>query len=171
MRVPLLLPLLLCLLEGAYAATELSVPHMKEAPAVTPEPPEMAKPEGGIATAGPLVLAVPEEAAVTPEPTEQDVLEETASTIDPPATYRVLMLLPVSSRSHRNVFMPLATALTERGHQVRLDESMGFYSCPLFIFFLSNFYSTQTIMQEPYCFLKFIRNLRTLKSVSNIHGS
>jgi len=38
----------------------------------------------------------------------------------PPEQYRVLMLLPVSSRSHRNVFMPLATALTTRGHQVTI---------------------------------------------------
>ncbi|XP_018018965.1 UDP-glycosyltransferase UGT5 isoform X2 [Hyalella azteca] len=38
----------------------------------------------------------------------------------PERPYKILMLLPVSSRSHRNVFMPLATALTERGHQVTM---------------------------------------------------
>lgn len=36
----------------------------------------------------------------------------------PDASYNVLMLLPTSSRSHRNVFMPLATALVDRGHKV-----------------------------------------------------
>ncbi|XP_068216692.1 uncharacterized protein [Palaemon carinicauda] len=36
----------------------------------------------------------------------------------PDKSYRILMLLPVSSKSHRNVFMPLAEALADRGHQV-----------------------------------------------------
>jgi len=35
-------------------------------------------------------------------------------------SYNILMLLPVSSKSHRNVFMPLATALTQRGHKVTM---------------------------------------------------
>jgi len=32
----------------------------------------------------------------------------------------ILMLLPFSSKSHRNVFMPLATALTQRGHKITM---------------------------------------------------
>ncbi|XP_045616802.2 UDP-glucosyltransferase 2 [Procambarus clarkii] len=36
----------------------------------------------------------------------------------PHRSYRILMLLPIASISHRNVFMPLATALADRGHQV-----------------------------------------------------
>uniref|UniRef100_A0A2P2I7E1 UDP-glucuronosyltransferase n=2 Tax=Hirondellea gigas TaxID=1518452 RepID=A0A2P2I7E1_9CRUS len=36
------------------------------------------------------------------------------------ASYNILMLLPISSRSHRNVFMPLATALAARGHKVTM---------------------------------------------------
>jgi len=46
-------------------------------------------------------------------------LEE--STLAPPEkSYNILMLLPVSSKSHRNVFMPLATALTKRGHKITM---------------------------------------------------
>ncbi|XP_069959565.1 UDP-glycosyltransferase UGT5-like isoform X1 [Cherax quadricarinatus] len=36
----------------------------------------------------------------------------------PERSYKILMLLPVSSRSHRNVFMPLAEALADRGHKI-----------------------------------------------------
>ncbi|XP_069190581.1 UDP-glycosyltransferase UGT5 isoform X2 [Procambarus clarkii] len=36
----------------------------------------------------------------------------------PERAYKILMLLPVSSRSHRNVFMPLAEALADRGHEI-----------------------------------------------------
>lgn len=42
----------------------------------------------------------------------------TAALPPPERSYKILMLLPTSSISHRNVFMPLATALTERGHKV-----------------------------------------------------
>lgn len=39
----------------------------------------------------------------------------------PPADrpYKLLMLLPVSTKSHRNMFMALAEALADRGHKVR----------------------------------------------------
>nr|XP_045604546.1 UDP-glycosyltransferase UGT5-like [Procambarus clarkii] len=36
----------------------------------------------------------------------------------PERSYKILMLLPVSSKSHRNVFMPLAEALAIRGHKI-----------------------------------------------------
>ncbi|XP_069945347.1 UDP-glycosyltransferase UGT5 isoform X2 [Cherax quadricarinatus] len=36
----------------------------------------------------------------------------------PERLYKILMLLPVSSKSHRNVFMPLAEALADRGHKI-----------------------------------------------------
>nr|XP_053653615.1 UDP-glycosyltransferase UGT5-like [Cherax quadricarinatus] len=36
----------------------------------------------------------------------------------PERSYKILMLLPVSSRSHRNVFTPLAEALADRGHKI-----------------------------------------------------
>ncbi|XP_064113058.1 UDP-glycosyltransferase UGT5-like [Macrobrachium nipponense] len=36
----------------------------------------------------------------------------------PERSYKILMLLPASSKSHRNVFMPLAEALADRGHQI-----------------------------------------------------
>nr|XP_045586778.1 UDP-glucosyltransferase 2-like [Procambarus clarkii] len=36
----------------------------------------------------------------------------------PERAYKILMLLPVSSTSHRNVFMPLAEALADRGHEI-----------------------------------------------------
>ncbi|XP_045599230.1 UDP-glycosyltransferase UGT5 [Procambarus clarkii] len=36
----------------------------------------------------------------------------------PERTYKILMLLPVSTKSHRNVFMPIAEALADRGHEI-----------------------------------------------------
>ncbi|KAK8724734.1 hypothetical protein OTU49_017491, partial [Cherax quadricarinatus] len=36
----------------------------------------------------------------------------------PERSYKILMLLPVSARSHRNVFNPLAEALADRGHKI-----------------------------------------------------
>jgi hypothetical protein len=52
-------------------------------------------------------------------------LQAVGAALSPPErSYNILMLLPVSSKSHRNVFMPLATALTQRGHRV---NSMNFY--------------------------------------------
>lgn len=36
----------------------------------------------------------------------------------PQRSYKILMLLPVGSSSHRNVFMPLAEALADRGHKI-----------------------------------------------------
>ncbi|XP_042887614.1 uncharacterized protein LOC122263301 [Penaeus japonicus] len=36
----------------------------------------------------------------------------------PERSYKILMLLPVSSKSHRNVFMPVAEALADRGHKI-----------------------------------------------------
>ncbi|KAK3860902.1 hypothetical protein Pcinc_033082 [Petrolisthes cinctipes] len=36
----------------------------------------------------------------------------------PDASYKILMLLPISSKSHRNVFIPVAEALAERGHKI-----------------------------------------------------
>nr|XP_053656458.1 UDP-glycosyltransferase UGT5-like [Cherax quadricarinatus] len=36
----------------------------------------------------------------------------------PERSYRILMLLPFSSRSHKSVFMPLAVALADRGHKI-----------------------------------------------------
>ncbi|XP_069937502.1 uncharacterized protein [Cherax quadricarinatus] len=36
----------------------------------------------------------------------------------PERSYKILMLLPVSTRSHRNIFMPLAEALADRGHKI-----------------------------------------------------
>lgn len=42
-------------------------------------------------------------------------------TSDPPkASYKILMLLPLSSRSHRTIFLTLARALADRGHEVEL---------------------------------------------------
>ncbi|XP_045595169.1 UDP-glycosyltransferase UGT5 isoform X2 [Procambarus clarkii] len=38
----------------------------------------------------------------------------------PERSYNILMLLPVSSKSHRNVFVPLAEVLAHRGHQVTM---------------------------------------------------
>lgn len=38
--------------------------------------------------------------------------------VTPDRAYNFLMMTPVSSSSHRHIFMPLATALTERGHNV-----------------------------------------------------
>ncbi|KAF2356870.1 UDP-glucuronosyl/UDP-glucosyltransferase [Trinorchestia longiramus] len=41
--------------------------------------------------------------------------------LEPPErSYEILMLLPSCSRSHRNVFLPLATGLAERGHKVTI---------------------------------------------------
>ncbi|KAK8724701.1 hypothetical protein OTU49_011230, partial [Cherax quadricarinatus] len=41
--------------------------------------------------------------------------------LDPPERpYKILVLTPVSSQSHKNVFMPLARALADRGHQVTI---------------------------------------------------
>ncbi|XP_076063027.1 UDP-glucosyltransferase 2-like [Oratosquilla oratoria] len=36
----------------------------------------------------------------------------------PERSYKILILLPVASKSHRNVFMPIANALADRGHKV-----------------------------------------------------
>ena len=48
-------------------------------------------------------------------------------TLSPPErSYKILMLLPVSSRSHRNVFLPLAHALVDRGHQVTINVFLSF---------------------------------------------
>lgn len=35
--------------------------------------------------------------------------------------YNILVLMPLSVRSHRNVIQPIAEALAERGHQVGLS--------------------------------------------------
>ena len=36
----------------------------------------------------------------------------------PQRSYKILMLLAAASKSHRNVFMPLVEALSDRGHKV-----------------------------------------------------
>nr|XP_027216417.1 UDP-glucuronosyltransferase 2B10-like [Penaeus vannamei] len=36
----------------------------------------------------------------------------------PERSYKILMLLPVSSKSHRNVFLPVAEGLADRGHKI-----------------------------------------------------
>ncbi|KAK4324249.1 hypothetical protein Pmani_005089 [Petrolisthes manimaculis] len=36
----------------------------------------------------------------------------------PEASYKILMLLPVSTKSHKNIFMALAEALADRGHKL-----------------------------------------------------
>ena len=36
----------------------------------------------------------------------------------PERSYKFLMLLPASSRSHRNIFMALSEVLVDRGHKV-----------------------------------------------------
>ncbi|XP_042221656.1 UDP-glycosyltransferase UGT5-like [Homarus americanus] len=42
-----------------------------------------------------------------------------AEALPPPErSYNILMLLPLSTKSHRNVFLTLAEALAERGHQI-----------------------------------------------------
>ncbi|XP_076049303.1 uncharacterized protein LOC143029976 [Oratosquilla oratoria] len=41
----------------------------------------------------------------------------------PDKPYKILMLLPLSSRSHENVFVPLAEALAERGHEVTMIKN------------------------------------------------
>ncbi|XP_063593604.1 UDP-glycosyltransferase UGT5-like [Penaeus indicus] len=38
----------------------------------------------------------------------------------PERSYKILMLLPISSKSHRNVFLPVAEGLADRGHKVVL---------------------------------------------------
>ena len=38
--------------------------------------------------------------------------------LPPERSYKILMLLPTGTTSHRNVFMPLADALSDRGHEV-----------------------------------------------------
>ncbi|XP_064112820.1 UDP-glycosyltransferase UGT5-like isoform X6 [Macrobrachium nipponense] len=46
-----------------------------------------------------------------------------ADLLPPQRSYKVLMLLPISSKSHRNVIMPLAEALADRGHKVDMLSS------------------------------------------------
>ncbi|XP_064112835.1 UDP-glycosyltransferase UGT5-like isoform X2 [Macrobrachium nipponense] len=46
-----------------------------------------------------------------------------AKLLPPERSYKILMLLPIGSRSHRNVFMPLAEALADRGHKVDMLTS------------------------------------------------
>ncbi|XP_076048216.1 UDP-glycosyltransferase UGT5-like [Oratosquilla oratoria] len=41
----------------------------------------------------------------------------------PDKSYKILMLLPLSSRSHENVFLPLAKALADRGHEVTMIKN------------------------------------------------
>ncbi|KAK8724709.1 hypothetical protein OTU49_011231, partial [Cherax quadricarinatus] len=49
----------------------------------------------------------------------------------PEKQYKIMMLLPVSSQSHKNVFIPLARALADRGHQVTiLANSSGTFEHP-----------------------------------------
>ncbi|XP_064113060.1 UDP-glycosyltransferase UGT5-like isoform X2 [Macrobrachium nipponense] len=49
------------------------------------------------------------------------VLRWTSGELPPPErSYKILMVLPVSSHSHRNVFLPLAKALAERGHKIEM---------------------------------------------------
>lgn len=38
--------------------------------------------------------------------------------LPPERSYNILILVPVSARSHKNVFVAVAEALVERGHQV-----------------------------------------------------
>ncbi|KAG0700404.1 UDP-glucuronosyltransferase 2B19 [Chionoecetes opilio] len=44
--------------------------------------------------------------------------QATGGLLPPERPYKILMLLPVGSKSHRNVFLPLAEALTDRGHKI-----------------------------------------------------
>lgn len=37
----------------------------------------------------------------------------------PERSYKILMLLPISSKSHNRVFLPVAEALADRGHKVK----------------------------------------------------
>ena len=63
------------------------------------------------------------------------VLGFAANALPPPErSYKILMLLPISSRSQRNVFMPLANALADRGHEV------NFYANIILKFRNINFY-------------------------------
>ncbi|KAG0730425.1 2-hydroxyacylsphingosine 1-beta-galactosyltransferase [Chionoecetes opilio] len=44
--------------------------------------------------------------------------QATGGLLPPERPYKILMLLPVASKSHRNVFLPLAEALADRGHKI-----------------------------------------------------
>ncbi|XP_066982218.1 UDP-glycosyltransferase UGT5-like [Macrobrachium rosenbergii] len=46
-----------------------------------------------------------------------------AELLPPERSYKILMLLPIGSKSHRNLFMPLVEALAERGHKVDMLTS------------------------------------------------
>ncbi|XP_064112836.1 UDP-glycosyltransferase UGT5-like isoform X1 [Macrobrachium nipponense] len=46
-----------------------------------------------------------------------------AELLPPERSYKFLMLLPMGSKSHRNVFMPLVEALADRGHKVDMLTS------------------------------------------------
>ncbi|XP_064112827.1 UDP-glycosyltransferase UGT5-like isoform X2 [Macrobrachium nipponense] len=46
-----------------------------------------------------------------------------ADLLPPERSYKILMLLPIGSKSHRNVFIPLAEALADRGHKVDMLTS------------------------------------------------
>ncbi|XP_069163517.1 UDP-glycosyltransferase UGT5-like [Procambarus clarkii] len=51
------------------------------------------------------------------------------ATLKPPErSYKILMLLMASSPSHRNVFVPIAEALADRGHQVEILSSLPDFS-------------------------------------------
>ena len=41
--------------------------------------------------------------------------------VPPESSYNILILIPISFKSHRNVFMPIATGLAKRGHNVRFN--------------------------------------------------
>ncbi|XP_066941903.1 UDP-glycosyltransferase UGT5-like [Macrobrachium rosenbergii] len=57
-------------------------------------------------------------------PTLADVAWDRMGGLLPPErSYKILMLLPMGSKSHRNVFMPLAEALADRGHKVDMLTS------------------------------------------------
>ncbi|XP_076063030.1 UDP-glucosyltransferase 2-like isoform X2 [Oratosquilla oratoria] len=42
----------------------------------------------------------------------------------PERSYKILMLLPVASKSHRNVFLPIANALADRGHEITMLSNL-----------------------------------------------
>ncbi|CAL4087134.1 unnamed protein product, partial [Meganyctiphanes norvegica] len=49
------------------------------------------------------------------------VTVRTGADLQPPERpYNILMLVPLPSKSHRNVFLPLANALADRGHKITL---------------------------------------------------
>ncbi|XP_037792841.1 uncharacterized protein LOC119588212 [Penaeus monodon] len=52
------------------------------------------------------------------KPHNVEVTLACAELAPPERSYKILMLLPVSSKSHRNVFMPIAEALADRGHKI-----------------------------------------------------